>query len=174
MLQFSQANTIMTLTTCALQLLRATKAQFSTKPNRAFKDIVFLLCKSFCGASHSTAELQDLQHFVGDASGSMPVCYVKSFCKLSASIAEIQDLQHFVGDAAGSMPVCFRFPLTDSLSWRLGSLSGPLFTFIEAPVHFFHRKPPSHRHPRGKNKPLCPVFPALRSHLRWRGFLHHR
>ena len=37
---------------------------------------ILLLCKSFCKASVSAAELQDLQCFVGDAAGSMPVYYI--------------------------------------------------------------------------------------------------
>ena len=40
-----------------------------------------LLCKSFRGVSASVSELQDLQQFVGDATGSMPVCYVNHFEK---------------------------------------------------------------------------------------------
>ena len=34
-----------------------------------------LLCKSHREASASGAKYRDLQHFVGDASGIMPVCF---------------------------------------------------------------------------------------------------
>jgi len=43
---------------------------FFVKPNNRS----FLLCNSFRKASVSAAEHQDLQQFVGDAAGSMPVC----------------------------------------------------------------------------------------------------
>jgi len=36
--------------------------------------ILSFLCESFCGASASPARQRDLQQFVGDAAGSMPVC----------------------------------------------------------------------------------------------------
>ena len=34
---------------------------------------IYLLCKSFCKASDSTARQQDLHHLVGNATGIMPV-----------------------------------------------------------------------------------------------------
>ena len=36
---------------------------------------LFLLCKSFRKASASGTKQRDLQHFVGDAAGIMPVCF---------------------------------------------------------------------------------------------------
>ena len=38
---------------------------------------VFLLCKSYYRKASSFAKKHSLQYFVGDASGSMPVCYVR-------------------------------------------------------------------------------------------------
>ena len=49
----------------------------SIKPQQSLR---FLLCKSLRKASASGAKHRDLQHFVGDAAGSMPVCYAKA-CK---------------------------------------------------------------------------------------------
>ena len=36
-----------------------------------------MLCKSFCRASASATEQQDLWNVVGDTAGSMPVCLMK-------------------------------------------------------------------------------------------------